>query len=74
MMGAAEVFRRSEDLLDGMQASGLSGQEIAEVLMCACVQNCLMTFDPVVAAKRLAQLIERRTSENLAELRRMTAN
>jgi hypothetical protein len=67
-MDASAVFNTSERMLEEMQARGLAGQEIAQVLTCAVVQNCLMTMDPVATAKHFTKEIERLARANLTWL------
>jgi hypothetical protein len=67
-MDARTVFNTSERMLDKMQADGLAGEEIASVLICASVQNCLMNTDPIAAAQYFTKEIERLARANLSWL------
>lgn len=65
-------FDRTAKLLDGMVNDGLSGAQIFGVILCAAVQTCLNTHDPIGSARKYAKEIERLTRANVAEVKRMT--
>jgi hypothetical protein len=68
MMDARGVFNVSEGILGKMQADGLSGEEIARVLVCAVVQTCLNAHDAILASQQCSKEIERLAKENLTYL------
>jgi hypothetical protein len=76
-MEANAEFERSEAILNEMRAAGLSMQDAGGILLCAVVQTCLMTADPIKAAEAFAEDVTRLARENLGyliEARKAAAN